>query len=121
MRDIDERVAAVQGRARQRKRKHDRNVAGAVATCAVLAFAGLMGMPVMSGQMISVANGSTLFGASSLFGASAGGYVLVAVAAAVVAVAVTVFLMRRLASSRNDEIKDTTKETGKDAEEGKGL
>ena len=103
MRDVDERVAAVQGRVRLIRRKRDRSVACAVAACAVLAFVGLMGMPVVSGQLAATFEGSSLFGATSLFGASVGGYVLVALVAAVVAVAVTVFLMRWLKPSRNDE------------------
>ena len=104
MRDVDERVAAVQGRVRRMKRKHDRAAVGALAFMSVLAFIGLMGMPIANGQTTAASEGSTLFGASSLFGPSIGGYVLVALVAAMVAVLITVFcLMRRKSSDADGE------------------
>lgn len=95
MRDVDERVAAVRGRVRRMKRKRDRAAMGALATCALALVAILVGMPLMGERITIAPAGSTLFGASSLFGPSIGGYVIVALVAAVAAVLITVFCVTR--------------------------
>ena len=102
MRDVDERVAAVQGRVRRIKRKRERAVVGAVTACAVLACVGLVGMPIATGQVADLPGAATLFGASSLFGPSAGGYVLVALVTAVVVALVTVLCVTRSRSGKED-------------------
>jgi len=108
MRDVDERVAAVQGRVRRMKRTHDRVAMGALATSVVLVCVGLAGMPVASGRVAASHDGSYLFGASSLFGPSAGGYVLVAIVTAVVVALVTVLCVTRRRSSREkDDVPET--------------
>lgn len=99
MRDVDERVAAVQGRVRRMKRKRDRATVGVLATLSVVAVFCLVGVPLVSGQPTASSGGATLFGAASLFGPSAGGYVLVALVAAVAAVLITVFCMMRRRST----------------------
>ena len=95
MRDVDERVSAVQGRVRRIQRQRKRATVGALSTLTVLVCAVLVGIPVVTEQTATAPSGSTLFGAASLFGPSAGGYVLVALVAAVLAVLITVFCMMR--------------------------
>lgn len=95
MRDVDERVAAVQGRARRIKRRRDRAIAGAVGACSVLVLACVVALPLVGGQITAGSGGSTLFGASSLFGPSIGGYVLVALVTAVVVALITVLCVTR--------------------------
>ena len=117
MRDIDERVAAVQGRVRRMKRTHDRVVVGALAACVVLVCTGLVGMPVVSGQTTAAHDGSYLFGTSSLFGPSVGGYVLVAIVTAVVAALVTVLCVTRRRSSREkDGVTEAMADSAGDAD-----
>ena len=95
MRDVDERVSAVQGRVRRMKRKRERTMVGALATMAVLVCAVLVSVPVVTEQTESTSGSSTLFGAASLFGPSIGGYVLVAIVTAVVVALITAFFMMR--------------------------
>lgn len=108
MRDVDERIAAVQGRVRRMKRKNDRVAVGALAACMVLACVGLVGMPVANGQAATSHDGSSLFGATSLFGPSIGGYVLVAIITAVVVALVTaLFVMRRRSGGEKNGTQET--------------
>ena len=100
MRDVDERVAAVRGRVRKMRRTRDRSAVGALAACIALACVGLVGMPIASGQANAAHDGSYLFGASSLFGPSVGGYVLVAIITAVVVALVTVLCVTRWRSGK---------------------
>ena len=102
MRDVDERVAAVQGRVRRIRRRRERVAVGAVSACVVLACVGLVGMPIVSGQVADLPGAATLFGASSLFGPSAGGYVLVALVTAVVVALVTVFCVTRSRAGKEE-------------------
>lgn len=99
MRDVDERVAAVQGRAWRIRRQRDRALAGALGACSAVILAFVVCMPLIGGQVSAASGGSTLFGASSLFGPSAGGYVLVALVTAVLAVLVTVLCVTRYRKS----------------------
>ena len=103
MRDVDERVAAVQGRVRRIKRKRERATVGALGTLTVLVLACVVGMPLAGGQFDVASGGSTLFGASSLFGPSVGGYVLVALVTAVVVALVTVLCVSRLRSGKEKD------------------
>ena len=103
MRDVDERVGAAQGRARRIKRQRDRATVGALGACSAIVFACVAGMPLVGGQFDAASGGSTLFGASSLFGPSAGGYVLVALVTAVLAVLVTVLCVMRCRSPKEKE------------------
>lgn len=106
MRDVDERVAAVQGRVRRIKRQRDRTTAGALGTGAVLVLACVVGMPLAGGQFDAASGGSTLFGASSLFGPSAGGYVLVALVTAVVVALITTLCVSRRRPDTHEESGD---------------
>jgi len=95
MRSTEERVLEVQKRSRRlRRQRVDRALASLVFLMA-FPLVDLMGRYAAGDLTVASAAEGGLFGAASLFGASAGGYVLVAVVAAVVAVAVTVFLMMR--------------------------
>ena len=100
MRDVDERVAAVQGRVRRMKRKRDRATVSALGACTMLVLACAVGMPLVDGRFDAASGGATLFGASSLFGPSVGGYVLVAIVTAVVVALVTVLCVTRRRSGR---------------------
>ena len=95
MRDVDERVAAVQRRARDMRRKRERSTKGAFAALTAFAFAGLMVLPVVNWQTTVTLDGASLFGAASLFGPSAGGYVIVALITAVVVALVTALCVTR--------------------------
>ena len=95
MRDVDERVAAVQRRTSRMKRKHDRVVASALTALTAIAFVGFLGVPVVSGQVTNTQSVPSLFGATSLFGPSAGGYVIVALLTAVVVALVTALCITR--------------------------
>ena len=88
MRTTDERVAAVHRRSgRLRRRRADAALA-ALAILLVLPLAGLAGRYAMSGLAPAPGAGAGLFGASSLFGPSAGGYVLVALIAFVLGIVI---------------------------------
>ena len=101
MRTADERVAAVRRRSRRlRRRRSDR---------ALVTLACLMALPLVElvlryavgGSKLPDISDSDLFGATSLFGTSAGGYVLVAVISFAVAALLTAFLMiRRYSASK---------------------
>ncbi len=117
MRDVDERVAAVQGRVRRMKRKRDRATVGALGTLTVIVLACAVGMPLVDGRFDAASGGATLFGASSLFGPSAGGYVLVAIVTAVVVALVTVLCVTRRRSGRDKgEAPETIADTIGDAD-----
>ena len=102
MRDVDERVAAVQRRVRRIERQRDRATAGALGTLTVLVLACVMGMPLVGGQLGVASGGSALFGASSLFGPSVGGYVIVALVTAVVVALVTVLCVTHRRSAKEE-------------------
>ena len=111
MRGIDEQVVAVQRCTRNMKRRRDCSAMGTLATLTVFAFVGLMGLSVVYEQASSAFGWASLFGASSLFGPSASGYVIVAVATAVVVALVTMLCVtRRRPGSERRDIPET--ETG---------
>lgn len=117
MRDVDERVAAVQGRVRRIKRQRDRAKAGAIGTLTVVVLVCAVGVPLVGGQFDASSGASTLFGASSLFGPSAGGYVLVALITAVVVALITAFCISRRRSGANDaEAAEATSASPKDTD-----
>ena len=113
MRNVDERCAAVRGRARRLRRKREGGTAAVVAALALFSLVDLVGRSASEGLATATPSGDGLFGAASLFGPSIGGYVLVALVAAVVAVLVTVFFtMRR---PKDDDGEDA----GEDENEGR--
>lgn len=95
MRNVDERCAAVRGRTRRLKRKREGGTAAVVAALALFSLVDLAGRSASNGFATAAASDGGLFGTASLFGPSIGGYVLVALVAAVVAVLVTVFFTMR--------------------------
>ena len=104
MRSVDERCSAVRGRSRRLWHRRDRRVAAAVAAFAIIAFVDLANRTIVGDGSMPLPSVNTLFGASSLYGPSAGGYALVALVAAVVAVSVTSFcMMYRKSSDAADE------------------
>lgn len=113
MRSVDERVAAVQRRTKRlRMRRNDRALAMA-ACLMMLPLAGLAGSYVTGSLAVPAATDAGLFGAASLFGSSAGGYVLVAVVSFAFAVLITVLLMlRRRPWTKDDKKTAKTRKTG---------
>lgn len=99
MRSTDERVMAVRSRSRKLRRKRDSRLLVTLLFVVALPLVDLAGRTVAGGLPTPSGADAALFGTSSLFGSSAGGYVLVAVLAAAIAVAVTVFLMMRRKST----------------------
>ena len=112
MRTVDERVAAVRNRASRLRRKRSDRLLGAFACLMLLPLVGLAGNLAMGGLPAPADSGAALFGTSSLFGSSAGGYVLVALVTAVLAVLVTVLCITRHRSVRE---KDDAPETMADS------
>lgn len=106
MRTVDERVAAVRNRSARLRRRRSNRMLGAFACLMLLPLAGLAGGLAMGSLPAPADSGAALFGTSSLFGSSAGGYVLVAVLAAAIAVTVTVLLMMRR-KSKSERADDT--------------
>ena len=117
MRSVDERCAAVRRRARRLRRRRD-DWALAILVC-------LMAIPLVdlawrtasdvAAQSPEVEGG--LFAAASLFGSSAGGYVLVALATAVAVVLITVLCIRHRRQDNEEEdaaeaVLDHTDDTG---------
>ena len=76
----------------------------------VLPLIDLAGRAAAGESQTSLPFSDGLFGASSLFGPSVGGYVLVAVVVAVAVAAVTVLLMlrRKSGTTRNEDTLDST-------------
>lgn len=103
MRSVDERCSAVRDRAKRLRRRRDGRAASVVAALALLSLVDLAGRTASGGIPLPPSTEGGLFGAASLFGPNAGGYVLVALAAAVVAVLVTVFFMARHRPKRDDD------------------
>ncbi len=95
MRTVEERIAAVQKRSARLRRKRSDRLLGALACLMLLPVAGLVGSLAIGGMPASADSDAGLFGTASLFGSSAGGYVLVAVLTAAIAVATTMLLMIR--------------------------
>lgn len=106
MRTLDERVVAVRSRSKRLRQRRRDHAFAALACLAIIPLLCLAGRGVVIGSPTATGSGGELFGAASLFGSSAGGYVLVAVLAATVAVAVTVLIMAR--KRRHGEESDET-------------
>ena len=99
MRSIDERCAAVCGRARRLSRRANGQAAVVVAVLALFSLIDLAGRTATDGLAEGIVPADALFGAASLFGPSVGGYVLVGLAAAVAAVSITLIVMARRRSN----------------------
>ena len=104
MRSLDERVAAVQNRSKKLRRKRDNRTLAIVVFLTVLPLLDLAGLTVTGALPEFSTSGETLFGATSMFGTSVGGYVLVGVVSFALAVLITVFIMlrRRQVEERED-------------------
>ena len=95
MRSTDERCAAVRGRARRLRRRRNDRVLTILICLMALPLVDLAGRTAAAGMAESPTAASGLFGAASLFGTSAGGYVFVALVTAVVVALITVLCVRR--------------------------
>ena len=107
MRNTDERAAAVRSRSRRLRRRRA-NLMFAMSLClAAILLVGFAGGHAVFGPATGPATGASLFGASSLFGPSVGGYVLVALLAAAAAATATLLLTmrRRRADGEGDDPK----------------
>ena len=121
MRSVDERCAAVRNRARRlRRRRHD-GVLVVLICLMALPLVDLAGRTASGGAISLAASGEALFGAASLFGASVGGYVLVAVAGAVVAVLVMVFFKSRKTISRGSPEDEDRRRSEDSMREGESM
>ncbi len=98
MRTVDERVAAVRNRSARLRRSRSDRLLGAFACLMLLPLIGLTGSLATGSLPAPTGSSAGLFGTASLFGSSAGGYVLVAVLAGTIAVTATVLLMMRRGS-----------------------
>lgn len=103
MRTVDERIAAVRSRSRRLRRKRSNLMLSAPLCLVALLLVGFAGGYAMYGEATNIEPGTGLFGASSLLGPSAGGYVLVAVVSFAVAVLITAIVMLRKRSAGNAE------------------
>ena len=104
MRSVDERCNAVRDRAVRIRRRRD-GLASTIVTLLVLfSVIDLAGRVAADGSAMLPQPSSTddLFAAASLFGPSAGGYVLVAVATAVVVAIVTMLCVKHRLSSNKE-------------------
>ena len=95
MRDTDERCAAVRRRAVRLRRRRTSRVLAVLVCLMAFPLVDLAGRTAATAAANSFAADSSLFGATSMFDSDIGGYVLVALAAAVAAVLVTVLCIRR--------------------------
>ena len=103
MRSIDERCAAVRGRARRLSRRANGQAAVVVAVLALFSLIDLAGRSATDAAAEAMDPAEALFGAASLFGPSIGGYVLVGLVVAVVAVVVTLICMARRRSNAEQD------------------
>ena len=95
MRSTEERMLAVRGRSRRLRRHRGERTLAVLVLLMAFPLVDLAGRYAAGNLGVTPATDSGLLGAASLFGASAGGYVLAAVVAAIIAVAVTALLMMR--------------------------
>ena len=116
MRSIDERVAVVQRRSKRLKQHRGDRILAAIIFLLALPLVDLVGRRATSG-FVSPASESDLFGATSLFGPSIGGYVLVAVVAAAVTALVVMLLTARRNVKRGKEENHAHSEEVEDQKE----
>jgi len=119
VRSVDERCAAVRSRAKRLRRRRNDRVLAALVCLMVLPLIDLTGRAVAGGSQTPLPFADGLFGASSLFGPSVGGYVLVAVVDAVAVATVTVLLMlrRKSGTTRNEDTLDSTLDSKQEGSE----
>ena len=111
MRNVDERCAAVRNREKRLRRRRDGVTLAAIMCLTLIPLIDLVGRSASDGIILPFSSNEGLFGASLLFGPDAGGYVLVAVAAAAIAVEITALLMtRRHPSGKRDAQPDDSGE-----------
>lgn len=111
MRSTDERIADVRRRSRRLSRRRGNRVLVALVCLMALPLIDLAGRRAMGNEAVSRLSGDGLFGTSSLFGPSVGGYVLVAVATAAIAVAVTALIITRRKTKREEPVPEHSEET----------
>lgn len=108
MRTVDERVVAVRRRTKRLRRRRADLILAAPLCIMALLLVDLAGGYAAGSWSANPAPGTSLFGASSLYGPSAGGYVLVAVVSFAVAVLVTVLLIMRKRSKRDGKSEEVS-------------
>ena len=106
MRGTDERCAAVRRRTAKLRRRRTDHVLAVLICLMAIPLVDLAGRTAANVAADSSANETGLFGAASLFGSSIGGYVLVALVAAVVAVLITVLCIRRYRASKEEDVDE---------------
>lgn len=103
MHTVDERISAVLRRSKRLRRRRSNHALIALICLMTLPLIDVAGRHAMSNLPMPVAPGIELLGASSMFGPSVGGYVLVALATAVIAVTVTALVVMRRRTKQEDE------------------
>ena len=106
MRGTDERCAAVRRRTAKLRRRRTDHVLAVLICLMAIPLVDLAGRTAANVAADSSANETGLFGAASLFGSSIGGYVLVALVAAVAAVLITVLCIRRYRASKEEDVDE---------------
>ena len=94
MRTAEERIAALHGRMRARRRTRERIKTALTGAAGIISAACLLIVLLLEGKAIPGSTAGMYSGAMMLFG-NAGGYVLVAVVSSVLAVIITVVCFRR--------------------------
>ena len=106
MRSIDERCTVVRSRAKRLRRKRNDRMLATLICLMAIPLTGLVGRAVVTsaaeGAAQSPAADGGLFGAASLFGSSAGGYVLVALVTAVVVALIAALCITRRRTNREE-------------------
>lgn len=108
MRSTDERIAAVQRRSKRLRRHRNGRFLAILVFLMALPLVDLVGRHAAGSLSVPSLADTGLLGATSLFGPSVGGYVLVAVIAAIVAaVAVALVMARRKQKPEGDNDADS--------------
>ena len=101
MKSNEERIELMHKKAEKLRHKRNKRLMAVSASICALLFAILIAASVgIETQVAGTAE--TTFAASSLFSASIGGYVMVAVIAFMIGVAITVILKKHIESKRNE-------------------
>ncbi len=105
MKSNEERIELMHRKAEKLRRERDRKLMAVSAGMGVLMFAMLIAASIgIDGQVSDYVE--TTFAASSLFEVSIGGYVIVAVAAFMIGVAITALIKKYYKPNKGEETKD---------------
>lgn len=106
----DERMEKVLRRASRIQRRRERVAFPALSACAILLGVGLIGAIGTFGGFGSQVSIDDLYGASSLLGSDMGGYIIVAILAAALAVVITLICVMKSGRFKKTDLADFEKE-----------